>query len=248
MSWDTGNGEALGTHNSVGVNLPARTWYMPEGCSAYGFECWTLVENPGAQDANITLTYMIEGAGAKPVKHRVPAHSRSTYNMEDDIGQKSASIEVTSDVPVIPERSMYTYWKSPGTGESVRREGHESIGTTNPATDYYLAEGTTAWGFRTYVLIQNPNKTTAKVTLTYNTAKGEVSDKAFTMPAESRKTVYVNEAHPNVDLSTHVHSNVPIIAERAMYWSAERGTGNAMHDSIGVPAAHTTFEGQDDIR
>ena len=28
-----------------------------------------------------------------------------------------------------------------------RREGHDSIGTTTSATDYFLAEGTTAWGF-----------------------------------------------------------------------------------------------------
>ena len=38
-----------------------------------------------------------------------------------------------------------------------RREGSCSIGANTPATDYFLAEGTTAWGFTTYLLVQNPN-------------------------------------------------------------------------------------------
>jgi hypothetical protein len=41
------------------------------------------------------------------------------------------------------------------------------------------------------------------------------------------------------DLSTMVHGSAPIIAERAMYW--DKGTGEACHDSIGMPEAHTTF-------
>ena len=43
--------------------------------------------------------------------------------------------------------------------KNSRQMGHDSIGTTRPATDYYLAEGTTDWGFTTYVLVQNPNDT-----------------------------------------------------------------------------------------
>jgi hypothetical protein len=43
----------------------------------------------------------------------------------------------------------------------------------------------------------------------------------------------------NTDLSTQVHGSQPIIAERAMYW--DNGTGEACHDSIGMPLAHTSF-------
>ena len=93
----------------------------------------------------------------------MPANSRESFNMADDIGDKDASIKVTSDIPVIPERAMY---------RNNRREGHDSIGTTAPATDYYLAEGTTAWGFTTYVLVQNPNGSAVDVTITYMTPDG----------------------------------------------------------------------------
>ena len=80
--------------------------------------------------------------------------------METDIGAKNASIKVASSIPVIPERAMY---------RNNKREGHDSIGTTTPASDYFLAEGTTAWGFTTWVLIQNPASSASNVTITYMT-------------------------------------------------------------------------------
>ena len=78
-------------------------------------------------------------------------------------------------MPVIPERAMY---------RNNRREGHDSTGTTAPSRDYYLAEGTTNWGFKTYVLVQNPNNARNTVTVTYMTPKGPVQQKPFTMPGQ----------------------------------------------------------------
>ncbi len=191
MGWVGGMGQAFGAQDSIGVTSPATSWYLPEGSSAWGFECWTLVQNPNNTEANITITYMVEGAGARAFSRKVPAYSRVTYNMADDIGAADASIEVTSDIPVIPERSMYDYWTPESVsvglvpGTRVRREGACSIGSTTPATDYFLAEGTTAWGFTTYVLVQNPNNAEAIATLTYDTDTGPIKDAPFTIPPES---------------------------------------------------------------
>ena len=92
---------------------------------------------------------MIEGESPETFTKTVPANSRETFNMADDIGNKDASIKVTSDIPVIPERAMY---------RNNRREGHDSIGTTAPAQRLLPGRGQrTAWGFTTYVLVQNPN-------------------------------------------------------------------------------------------
>ncbi len=225
MYWRGEGAAGAEGHSSIGVTAPATTWYMAEGSSAWGFECWLLIQNPGATDATCQVTYMTDGLGQQTVKKTVPAHSRKSFNMADDIGAKDASIKVASDVPVIPERSMY---------RNNRREGHNSIGVTDPATDYYLAEGSTAWGFTTYVLVQNPNPADAQVTLTYMTPGGKFAQPPLTVPANSRRTVRVNDALPGVDVSTRVWSNLPVIAERAMYWDA--GLGEACHDSIGASA------------
>ncbi|HEY5493508.1 MAG TPA: DUF5719 family protein, partial [Candidatus Anoxymicrobiaceae bacterium] len=226
MSWADG----IEGHSSVGVAGPAKTWFMPEGCSAYGFETWLLVQNPGGTAAHCNITYMIEGQGPRTVARTVPAYSRASFNMESDIGQKSAAIRVDSDVPVIPERSVY---------RNNRSEGSDSIGTTDPATDYYLAEGSTSWGFTTYVLVQNPGSEGAQVTITYMTPKGAVAKGPFSVPGRGRTTFRANDQVPNSDISVKVHADKPIVAERAMYWN--NGGGEACHDSIGLAQAHTAF-------
>jgi hypothetical protein len=232
MSW-TGPGAASPEgHSSVGVTSPSKTWYLPEGSSAWGFECWLLIQNPNTATATCSVTYMIEGAAPKTVSHTIPANSRQSFNMQTDIGQKNASIKVASNVPVIPERAMY---------RNNKREGHDSIGTTTPAADYFLAEGTTAWGFTTWVLIQNPGSSPANVTITYMTPAGKKAQAPFSLPGNSRKTIKVNDVAGmgGTDFSTQVHGSAPIIAERSMYW--DNGTGEACHDSIGMSQAHTTF-------
>jgi ribosomal protein L31 len=237
MMW-TGEGAASPDgHASVGVTSPAKTWYLPEGSSSWGFECWLLIQNPNDRDATCQVTYMVENLGARTVTKTVPASSRETFNMADDLPDveiKDASIKVDSDVPVIPERAMY---------RNDRRSGHASIGTTTPAKEYFLAEGTTDWGFTTYVLVQNPNDTDAAVEVTYLTGDGPVQHPEFPMmmPANSRKTIRVNDFLPGEDFSTRVSADRAIIAERAMYWGEGTPSGEACHDSIGMPMAHTTF-------
>jgi hypothetical protein len=232
MTW-TGAGAAHGEgHSSIGVNRPAKTWYFAEGSSAWGFECWLLVQNPNKTAAHCRVTYMLDGGGEKVFSKDVPASSRRTFDMSDDIGNVDASIKVESDVDVIPERAMYRY---------QRREGHDSIGLTYPSQDFYLPEGSTNWGFTTYVLVQNPGAEPASVQLTYMTSRGPVTMPAFTMPAFSRKTVRVNDELPGADVSTRVHADRPVIAERAMYWGAGTAAGEASHCSVGMTDPHTAF-------
>ena len=222
-----------GYHSSIGATSPAKTWYLPEGSSNWGFETWTLVENPNPTAAQVTLTYMTQDQGPKVLKKNVPAYSRASYNMASDIGNADSSIQVSSDIPVVAEGSVY---------KNNRREGSCSIGATTPSNDYFLAEGATGYnvGFTTYILVQNPHSTPTNVTLTYQTQSGQVAGPSFTMGPDSRKTIRVNDTLPaNTNVSTRVHGSQPIIAERAMYW--DNGTGTAFHASIGLPSPHMTF-------
>ncbi|MFH1150469.1 MAG: DUF5719 family protein [Actinomycetota bacterium] len=232
MTWTGPGAPAFEAHSSAALGATAKTWYLPEGSSSWGFECWLLIQNPNGKDANLLLTYMIENEGPRTFEKVVPANSRRSFNMAEDIGAKDASIKVESDLGVIPERAMY---------RDNRREGHGSVGTTTPATDYYLAEGSTNWGFTTYVLVQNPNNAEAEVAIEYMTTEGPIMLSAFYMPANSRKTIRVNDALPAQDFSTRVTADRPIIAERAMYWGEDSALGEACHDSIGLDSPHATF-------
>jgi len=240
MFW-TGEGASTpGYHSSIGATAPSKTWYLPEGSSNWGFETWTLLLNPNPVQANVALTYMTaDGPVVSP--QIVPANSRASFSMFGDIGIADASIQVTSDQPVVAERSVY---------RNNRREGSCSVGATTPSNDYFLAEGAVGYdtGFTTYVLVQNPNDAPNEISLTYQTPQGEVAGRSFTMEPNSRKTVNLNEdLPPNTDVSTKVHGSKPLVAERAMYW--DNGTGQAFHASVGLASPHMVFmlpDGQTD--
>lgn len=120
---------------------------------------------------------------------------------------------------------------------------------------WYLAEGSTAWGFSDYVTIENPNPVALTANITYMPTAGSNVTQQVALPASShsRKTIRVNDVADvsNSDLSVKVHADRPIIAERAMYWGAGGALGEACHDSIGMNSAHTIFylpDGQSDTR
>ncbi|MBU1670795.1 MAG: IPT/TIG domain-containing protein [Actinobacteria bacterium] len=242
MSWTGPGAPSPEGHCSIGIAAPSKTWYMAEGCSAFGFETWVLVFNPSPAPATVDLTYMMEGWKPTTVREVVPPLSRCSYSMGDDIGERNSSIRVDSDVAVVAERSMY---------RNDRREGSCSVGVTASALIYYsasagagqggsyLPEGTTAHGFESYILVQNPNDTDANVTVTYLTSTGPVPQEPFVMPPDSRRTILVNDALPQTDFSTRVASDRAIVAERAVYWN--NGTGQACHASIGLSAPHAEF-------
>ncbi len=234
MSWTGPGAPAPEGHCSVGATAPSGTWYLADGSSAWGFETWTCVQNPDSSAASVVLTYMVEGSGPLSVRKTVPARSRSTFGMEADIGRGDASVQVSSDRPVVAERTMY---------RNERREGQESIGAAAPGSDFYLAEGTTAWGFTTYVVIQNPNSEPNTVTVNYMTPGGTLAQQPFEMPARSRKTIRANDVPglSSTDFSTRVSGSRPLVAERSMFWGEGTPLGEACHGSIGMSSPHSTF-------
>jgi len=207
---------------SIGASAPQTSWYLAEGSTGPGFETWVLVQNPGSKQANVKLTYMT-GQGKKDGPSlKVPAGTRTTVNVADNLpNQWSVSTLVTSDAPVIAERAMYG---------NHRQWAHDSIGVSEPAATWCLAEGSTGPGFETWILVQNPNDSEAKVSLTYMTSDVSRPGPSVVLPAHSRKTFNVADTVGQVwEVSTKVSSDKPVTAERAMY-----GNGRVWGtDSIG---------------
>ncbi len=213
--------------DSIGTNSTSRTWYLAEGSTNGGFETWVLVQNPGGTSAHVNLTYMTPHGAVSGPSVSIPANSRASFSIGDTLpGEWSVSTRVDADHPVVAERSMY--WGG-------RREGHNSIGVTAASQTWYLAEGSTAGGMQSWILVQNPNSAAARVKLTYMTPSGKVGGPTVTLPANSRQTFFVADTVPNQwSVSTMVTSDNPVIAERAVYGSTASGTRTWGTDSIGV--------------
>ncbi|MBU4359106.1 MAG: IPT/TIG domain-containing protein, partial [Actinobacteria bacterium] len=221
-------------------------WYLAEGSTGISeegnFETWVLVQNPGDQSADVEITYM---TGEEPVDGPVPEldpNTRQSVNVADTLDNVwSVSTKVTSNQPVIAERSMY--WNTP---EVYRQAAHDSIGVSAAAKTWFLAEGCTGiseeGNFETWVLVQNPGGSTADVTLTYMTPSGAIEGPSLELDPNTRQSVNVADTLDNVwSVSTKVTSNQPVIAERSMYWNTPGVYRQAAHDSIGVSAAAKTW-------
>ncbi len=83
---------------------------------------------------------------------------------------------------------------------------------------WYIAEGSTAPGFETWILIQNPNDKSARVSIRYMTPSGPVQGPTAVIPPYSRKSFNVADTVPSqFEVSTEIRSSIPVVAERSMY-------------------------------
>jgi len=217
-------------HDSIGTDSGATDWYLAEGHTADGFETWIEIMNPGDTEAKAAITYMTPNGTVPGPSVSVPSFARRTVFVADTVPNTDVSAKVTSDRPVVVERSMY--WDS-------RRGGHGAPGVKAPSRDWYFAEGSTGWGFETYLLFLNPGAGEATVSCEFMKAdgSGQPVQKDVVVPAGSRRTLKVNDVVPNQDVATKVHSNLPVVAERSMFWPVPGG--RAGHDTQGMTAPST---------
>ncbi len=95
-------------------------WLFAEGCTLPGFETWVLAMNPGDSPAHVDLSFYTEnGVVAGPQGVVIQPKHRVTFNANLYVTSAHVSPVLTSDIPVVAERSCY--WGN-------RTGGHDSIG------------------------------------------------------------------------------------------------------------------------
>jgi hypothetical protein len=234
MYMDTADGKR-GSHDSIGISDPAPEWYLPEGTTRPGFDEWVLVMNPNDSGTTILATFLTpQGVGGLYEFNMAP-NSRGTIHVNDFIIGDDVSTVVTSreGAGIMAERAMYI--DTP----DGKRGAHDSIGSYQTNTYWYLPEGTTRPGFDEWVLVQNPNGMEVEVKVTVLGPDGVANQSSLVMQPYTRHTFHVNDLAYNLDVSTVVESigaGAPgVLAERAMYmwtWDLKQGA----HDSIGIPS------------
>jgi hypothetical protein len=226
MSWDA---SGYGSHAETAIEAPSTTWYLAEGSTAGPFSLFYLLQNPNAATVTASITFL-RPAGNPPVvrSYTLPPNSRTTVPVDSAaaaLASTDVSGVITASQPIIVERAMYL--DRPGQPFAA---GHESAGVTAPSNNWFLAEGATGAFFEMFVLIANPNPTATNISVDYLLTTGTVLTKTYTVAANSRFTIWVDEeqfpslsgnrALASVSCSMRVRStnNVPIIVERSMWW------------------------------
>lgn len=258
-----------GGHDVLGAREAREEWFFAEGCTRPGFDTYVCIANPGAEGAEVDVTYFC-GDG-QVVEHRgisVPARSRFTIAAHEDglgvgrhdgpRGDFSTKVRSTNEVPVVAERASYFFYRPFWSG------GHDVVGAAAPAERWYFAEGCTRQGFDTYLCLANPNDGRAVVNVTYYRGDNQTEEKSgIEIPGRSRLTIPVHEGGRGIgrrdDASGDVSIKVTcdgagVVAERPMYF-AERwrtmdrraiagawGWGDISHGNTARPQVALTFD------
>ncbi len=258
MTWDK---TGYGSHAETSIDAPASTWYLAEGATIGDFELYYLIQNPNPTPLTneIEVTYLLPPPAAPLVRtYSMGANTRRNIVVHAEPGlenaEVSAIIRTPADKPVIVERAMYLT-----AGGLFYGAGHESAGIRAPATQWFFAEGATGDFFDLFILIGNPNPTGAQVTATFlfddgttcSTRVGStVENGELVVGPQSRYNIWVDattipgcpRSLANAAVSTTITTNLPVVAERSMWWPGPTAANWAeVHNAPGATTTGTMW-------
>ena len=206
-----------GGHDTLATANPAQTWYLPAGASRGGFDTWVLLENPGSSPASVKVSFITD-SGAVPTQPMfVLPHARSSLFTNPLVPDATYGIRVDSDQPIVAERAVYF---------DSGRAGFDSSAVQNPATEWFLPEGSTAGSFEEQLNVLNPQNQAVNVQVDFRPEEGDPPPaQRFSVAATSRVTIDVNPSVQDTNVALRVTSDKPIVVERVSYFARSGGVG-----------------------
>jgi len=106
---------------------------------------------------------------------------------------------------------------------------------------FEVARGSIASNFDEYILVLNPNKESTLLTFTFMEPDGATSDEIIEVAGDSRYTLKVNDYVQLREVSTRVISELPVVAERTMYFNYQGKFGGSASTGVTKPASRWYF-------
>ncbi|MPZ20649.1 MAG: hypothetical protein GEV06_22475 [Luteitalea sp.] len=221
--------------------------YFAEGIAADGFETRFALLNPTDDPAAVTMVFADEEGIERTRALELGPRTRATLTARDlpELTERTFSTRVEADAPVVVDRTVT--W-GPGPEGDGREGAHLETMLPAPSTKWYFTEGMTSPGWLDlFYHVHNPQDAAAEVRVTYLLAEGRSPEiRRYTIAPRSRLTIRVNDEGPPLDsseLSAIVEStnSVPVIAERAFYFSGREEALVAGSASAGATAPSTQW-------
>lgn len=227
------------TSRTVVVKADTFVYTFSEGATGPFFDLDLAVFNPGSSSVQFEVKFLTPGGTFGPKSYGLQARSRLRLPVESlaseypALGDSAVSTVITSTSakPLVAERTMF--W---GAG---RYGGHAGSAVSETSRSWYFAEGSQGF-FDTFVLLSNANATVANVTVTFLLESGDPVVRKYPVEPGTRFNVWAAEIPElmNRSFGITVTSDLPITAERAMYFSGPAGRPfEGGHESAGVPRA-----------
>jgi hypothetical protein len=193
-------------HASAAIRTPRTSWFFAEGATGAFFDFFILIVNPNDAGATVTATFLFDDGTtcSTPVGNTteagnavVGARSRQNIwvnlvnlpNCPRSLADAAVSTTITSDLPVVAERSMW--W--PGPTSDSWAEAHNSPGATDAGIMWAIADGEQGGpaAVESYLLVANTSAYdgTAKVTIHFE--DGTTIEKLVELLGNSRTTIPV---------------------------------------------------------
>jgi hypothetical protein len=163
--------------------------------------------------------------------------SQTTLHVDQIPGLEATAVSTivtsTAGLPLVVERSMF--WDTSYYGS------HGGTAVDGPRTKWYFAEGSQGF-FATFLLLANSSAQPATVQVSFLTESNGTVVKTFQVAPTARLTVSAGLIPEliNRSFAMVVDSNIPIIAERSMYFGTKRFWDGG-HESAGVSAPATSW-------
>jgi cell wall-associated NlpC family hydrolase len=186
---------------------PRKTWYLPDSATAGGFETWVMLENPGSEEATVSLAFHTSGGEAGALSAQVQASSMACVNVGGQVESFDVAVALKSDQAVY----AWTRVKNPARGLD-----RASPGTARTGSSWRFTGGSTAGeGCETWVLLHNPSKRPARVNVAFSSDLGAPAGTALEIKGQSRLSVNAGAYITGFDINTTVESDRPIAAAAA---------------------------------
>lgn len=184
-----------------GAGIPADNW-----------DNFILLVNPNDRMATARITFIFPDGRRKLITRRVGANARRTITVDRLVKAGGVAARVSSDLPIVAERSVY--FANGGSGG-----GHNSIGARSASRVWYFAESRTGKNFDTYLMIMNSRSTPTRVTAIFMRGNGRRIKKRVRVGAFSRKAILVDGVGglASVSAPVKVISRKPVVVERVIY-------------------------------
>src|SRR5439155_7079955 len=113
-----------------------------------------------------------------------------------------------------------------------------AVGVSAPATHWEFAEGYTAEGFDTFILVGNPGDVGGSANVSLMLPNGTVVPKVLSLAPHSRATLKVDDLVPADSVATTIDASVPVVAERAMYFHNRGAVDGSASEGVTSSSPH----------